>query len=126
MKKREIFKVEGDKIVRLRRNCPKCGDGVFLAEHKDRLSCGTCGYTEFKGRKEKPAEKPEEKAVPKEEVGEKAEGEEKPVEEKPERKVGEKPAEKTEEKITESQEVSTEKPTSEEQPAEPEKSTEQQ
>jgi len=103
MKKREIFKVEGDRIVRLRRNCPKCGDGVFLAEHKDRLSCGTCGYTEFKGRKEKPAEKPEEKAVPKEEVGEKAEGEEKPIEEKSEQKVGKKPAEKIEEKITESQ-----------------------
>ena len=50
MKKREIFKVEGDKIVRLRRNCPKCGDGVFLAEHKDRLSCGACGYTEFKSK----------------------------------------------------------------------------
>ena len=51
MKKREIFKVEGDKITRLRRNCPKCGDGIFLAEHKDRLSCGACGYTEFKGKK---------------------------------------------------------------------------
>lgn len=52
MKKREIFKVEGDKIVRLKKSCPKCGDGVFLAEHKDRLSCGACGYTEFKGSKQ--------------------------------------------------------------------------
>jgi len=60
MKKREIFKVEGDKIVRLRRNCPKCGDGVFLADHKDRLSCGACGYTEFKSKKpEKPDVKEE-------------------------------------------------------------------
>ena len=50
MKKREIFKVEGDKITRQRRNCPKCGDGVFLADHKNRLSCGQCGYTEFKGK----------------------------------------------------------------------------
>ena len=49
MKGREIFKVEGDKITRLRRHCPKCGDGVFLADHKDRVSCGKCGYTEFKG-----------------------------------------------------------------------------
>ena len=57
MMKRELFKIEGEKIIRLRRNCPKCGDGVFLAEHKDRLSCGTCGYTEFKGKKP-PAEKP--------------------------------------------------------------------
>ncbi len=52
MEKRELFKLEGDKIVRLRRNCPRCGTGVFLAEHKDRLSCGSCGYTEFKAKKE--------------------------------------------------------------------------
>ena len=48
MKGREIFKVEGDKITRLRRHCPKCGDGFFLADHMNRLSCGNCGYTEFK------------------------------------------------------------------------------
>ena len=53
MKGREIFKVEGGKITRLRRHCPKCGDGVFLAEHKDRISCGKCGYTEFKGSSKK-------------------------------------------------------------------------
>ena len=59
MKKREFFKVESGKISRLRRHCPKCGDGIFLAEHKDRLSCGNCGYTEFKsGTKKSPAEKP--------------------------------------------------------------------
>lgn len=51
MMKREIFKIEGNKIVRQRRSCPKCGDGVFLADHKDRLSCGKCGYTEFKAKK---------------------------------------------------------------------------
>ena len=28
--------------------CPKCGPGVFLADHKDRLSCAKCGYTEPK------------------------------------------------------------------------------
>ena len=61
--KREIFKIEGDKIVRLRRNCPKCGDGVFLGEHKNRLSCGKCGYTEFKGKKERPEIPVEEKKV---------------------------------------------------------------
>ena len=49
MKKREFFKVEGDRINRVRKHCPKCGPGVFIAEHKDRLSCGKCGYTEFKG-----------------------------------------------------------------------------
>lgn len=74
--KRELYKVEGEKVIRMRRNCPKCGDGVFLAEHKDRLSCGKCGYTEFKGKKEKKPEPPAE-TPPKEEKGE-------PKEKKPE------------------------------------------
>jgi len=30
------------------KNCPKCGSGVRLAEHKDRRSCGKCGYFERK------------------------------------------------------------------------------
>jgi small subunit ribosomal protein S27Ae len=60
MKKIEFFKVDGNKITRNRRHCPKCGPGVFIAEHKDRFSCGKCGYTEFKGgfkkeSKEKPS-----------------------------------------------------------------------
>jgi len=53
MKGREIFKIEGNKITRLRRHCPKCGDGFFLADHKNRISCGKCGYTEFKSGKNK-------------------------------------------------------------------------
>jgi len=36
----------GDKLERQRKQCPKCGDGVFLAQHKDRLTCGKCQYTE--------------------------------------------------------------------------------
>ncbi|MCW3135398.1 MAG: 30S ribosomal protein S27ae [Canidatus Methanoxibalbensis ujae] len=36
------------KLRRKRRSCPRCGDGVFLAEHHDRYSCGKCGYTEFR------------------------------------------------------------------------------
>ncbi|MFH2020320.1 MAG: 30S ribosomal protein S27ae [archaeon] len=31
-----------------RKSCPKCGSGVFMGEHKNRTSCGKCGYTEFK------------------------------------------------------------------------------
>ena len=30
------------------RYCPKCGEGVKLAEHIDRFSCGKCGYFEKK------------------------------------------------------------------------------
>ncbi len=29
------------------KHCIKCGPGVLLAQHKDRMSCGKCGYTEF-------------------------------------------------------------------------------
>jgi len=28
--------------------CPKCGDGIFLSEHKDRRTCGKCKYMEKK------------------------------------------------------------------------------
>jgi small subunit ribosomal protein S27Ae len=30
------------------KTCPRCGAGVRLAEHKDRWSCGKCGYMEKK------------------------------------------------------------------------------
>lgn len=34
-------------IKRKSKFCPKCGVGVFMAQHKDRHTCGKCGYTEF-------------------------------------------------------------------------------
>jgi small subunit ribosomal protein S27Ae len=58
------YKVEGESVSRLRKSCPKCGEGVFLSQHKDRVTCGKCGYTEF-SKKEKPEAKQESK--PKEE-----------------------------------------------------------
>jgi len=70
MNKREIFKEEGDKIVSLRTSCPKCGPGVFLAEHKDRFSCGKCGYTEFKSTSNKNKAKEEVSREVKEETKE--------------------------------------------------------
>ncbi|MDN5358163.1 MAG: ubiquitin-small subunit ribosomal protein S27Ae [Candidatus Diapherotrites archaeon] len=51
--KHKKYKVEDGKLVRLGRTCPKCGPGVFLAEHEDRWHCGRCGYTEFKKKAEK-------------------------------------------------------------------------
>jgi len=65
MKKTEFFKIEGNKINRIRKHCPKCGPAVFLAEHKNRFSCGKCGYTEFKGgiKKEPQTPKIYEKSV---------------------------------------------------------------
>lgn len=38
------------KVQRKRKACPRCGAGVFLAEHENRYSCGKCGYTEFRKR----------------------------------------------------------------------------
>ena len=61
-----LYEIQGDKLVRKRRTCPKCGEGTFLGQHKNRESCGQCGYTEFtkkdepKPKADKPAEKPEE------------------------------------------------------------------
>lgn len=43
------YKVIGNKITRSK-TCPKCGDGIFMAEHKDRFFCGKCEYTEFKSK----------------------------------------------------------------------------
>ena len=50
MKKVEQYDISDGKITRKRQFCPEdsCGAGVFLADHKDRLSCGKCGYTKFK------------------------------------------------------------------------------
>jgi small subunit ribosomal protein S27Ae len=49
-KKWEYYKVEGDKVVRIKKVCPRCGPGVFMADHGDRYHCGRCGYTEFKNK----------------------------------------------------------------------------
>ncbi|UCE44733.1 MAG: 30S ribosomal protein S27ae [Methanobacteriota archaeon] len=49
--KKDCYSLEGDSLKRMKKHCPKCGPGVFMAVHKDRTSCGRCGYTEFeKGR----------------------------------------------------------------------------
>ena len=47
VQKRQLYGEDG-KPKDGRRFCPKCGAGVFLAVHGDRLSCGKCGYTEKK------------------------------------------------------------------------------
>jgi len=46
--KKDFYKVEGGKLMRTKKHCPKCGSGVFMAEHENRIACGKCGYTEFK------------------------------------------------------------------------------
>ena len=46
-KKYAHYKIDGEKATRLKKHCPRCGAGVFLADHKTRLYCGKCHYTEF-------------------------------------------------------------------------------
>jgi small subunit ribosomal protein S27Ae len=55
-KKYTKFKIDGDKVTRAK-NCPRCGPGVFLMDTDNRLYCGKCSYTEFKGKNN--SEKPE-------------------------------------------------------------------
>jgi ubiquitin-small subunit ribosomal protein S27Ae len=43
----KAYTISGSTLTRNLKSCPKCGEGVFLGKHKDRLSCGKCGYTEF-------------------------------------------------------------------------------
>jgi small subunit ribosomal protein S27Ae len=48
----KYYEVKDGSLRRKKANCPRCGPGTFLSEHKDRLYCGRCGYTQF-GKKEK-------------------------------------------------------------------------
>jgi small subunit ribosomal protein S27Ae len=53
MSRYKRYEVKDKKVVRKNRSCPRCGDGIFLAEHADRFSCGACAYTEWKKKPEK-------------------------------------------------------------------------
>ena len=46
-----VFEKQGDKLAQKNKTCPKCGPGMYLAAHKDRVYCGHCHYTEFLGKK---------------------------------------------------------------------------
>lgn len=48
----KFYKVQEDKTTRNKRECPRCGKGVFMAEHNDRHTCGKCGFTEFLHREQ--------------------------------------------------------------------------
>ncbi len=49
----KYYEVKDGKLERKKRSCPKCGQGVFMAEHKDRWHCGKCGYTIMKSNESK-------------------------------------------------------------------------
>ena len=41
------YKVDGEKLTKIKKICSRCGRGVFMSDHKDRHTCGKCGLTEF-------------------------------------------------------------------------------
>ena len=51
----KYYKVDGDKVIRLKQMCKVCPPGTFLAEHSDRLYCGRCrtAYTKVVDNKAK-------------------------------------------------------------------------
>jgi len=49
-KRWEILKLEGENVKRSKLTCPRCGEGVYMATHKEkngkiRQYCGKCHYT---------------------------------------------------------------------------------
>ena len=41
-----MYDVSGDSLKKKNKQCPKCGPGIYMANHKDRTTCGKCGYME--------------------------------------------------------------------------------
>lgn len=41
------YTISSGKLERKNRTCPKCGPGVFLGKHEERVVCGKCHYVEF-------------------------------------------------------------------------------
>jgi len=54
LKSWQYYDVTGDTVQRKRKPCPRCGPGTMLSEHKNRVYCGRCGYTQIqKGEQKK-------------------------------------------------------------------------
>ena len=45
-----MYKIEGEKVTRTHPTCERCGPGYFMGDHKDRYTCGHCGFTRYKTR----------------------------------------------------------------------------
>jgi small subunit ribosomal protein S27Ae len=43
-----LYKIEGEKVSRTRPTCERCGPGYFMGDHKERYTCGHCGFTRYK------------------------------------------------------------------------------
>ncbi len=47
VKSHKMYEVKGSELVRKRKPCPRCGEGTWLSNHKNRAYCGRCNYTLF-------------------------------------------------------------------------------
>ena len=50
-KKYSKYKIDGDKIIREGKTCPRCGPGTFLMNSQGRVYCGKCHFAEFESKK---------------------------------------------------------------------------
>jgi len=48
VKQNNFFKLKEGKIERTKKNCERCGDGTFMADHENRWYCGKCRLTIWK------------------------------------------------------------------------------
>jgi small subunit ribosomal protein S27Ae len=48
----EQYEIKDNKLTRKRPFCSRCGRGYFMADHGDRYTCGHCGFTMFKTKRE--------------------------------------------------------------------------
>jgi ubiquitin-small subunit ribosomal protein S27Ae len=44
---KKLYEVSGGKISRLKPECPRCGNGFYMALHYNRRTCGQCSFTQF-------------------------------------------------------------------------------
>ncbi len=66
------YKVDGEKLVRVKKMCDVCPPGTFLADHEDRLYCGRCrtAYTKEGAKDKKQAQKKKQQKAEKPKVEE--------------------------------------------------------
>jgi len=53
VKPHTLYEIKGTEAVRKKKACPRCGNGTWLAFHKNRAYCGRCGYTVFEKTEDK-------------------------------------------------------------------------
>lgn len=44
------YEVSGGSAKLKNKTCPKCGPSYLMANHKNRITCGKCHYTEFSSK----------------------------------------------------------------------------